>query len=85
LYDEMLSTRLAALGPDLGVPVFIFQGSEDPHRVKTMVLLQGGRHFAVWSMADRFREELVARVRPSACAAAVARTLAICRARGNPA
>jgi pimeloyl-ACP methyl ester carboxylesterase len=81
LYSEMLDTKLAALGPDIGVPVFIFQGNEDPVTPaalaeeyfqtlnaprKELVLLKGGGHFAVWSMADKFREELVNRVRPLA-------------------
>lgn len=81
LYSEMLDTRLAMLGPDIAVPVFIFQGNEDPVTPATlageylqtlnaprkeMVLLEGGGHFAVWSMAEKFREELVLRVRPLA-------------------
>lgn len=81
LYDEMLSTQLAALGPDLGVPVFIFQGAEDPVTPaslaeeylrslnapqKEFVLLEGGGHLAIWSMADRFQKELTLRVRPIA-------------------
>lgn len=79
LYSEMLGTKLTALGPDIGVPVFIFQGSDDPVTPanlaeeylqtlnaprKEMVLLKSGGHFAVWSMAEKFREELVLRVRP---------------------
>lgn len=81
LYEEMLNTKLAALGPDFGVPVFFIQGTKDyvtpvslaedyfksihaPH--KEMVLLEGGGHFAVWSMADTFLKELVLRVRPLA-------------------
>jgi pimeloyl-ACP methyl ester carboxylesterase len=81
LYTEMLNTNLAALGPDIRVPVFIFQGAEDPVTPaslvpdyfqtlaapkKELVLLEGGGHFAVWSMADRFLQELTVRVRPLA-------------------
>jgi len=79
LYNEMLSTKLSALGPDIGVPFFIFQGADDPVTPaalseeyfntinaprKEMVLLEGGGHFAVWSMSDKFLDELVGRVRP---------------------
>lgn len=81
VYREMLNTRLASLGPHFDVPVFFIQGSEDnltqaslaqdyfkaidaPH--KEMVLLEGGGHFAFLSMADKFLEELVSRVRPMA-------------------
>ena len=81
LYTEMLNTRLAVLGPDIAVPIFIFHGAEDPVTPaslaqeyfqalraprKEFVLLAGGGHFAVWSMADTFRQELVGRVRPIA-------------------
>lgn len=81
VYSEMLDTKLVALGPDIGLPVFIFQGTDDPVTPgalaeeyiqtlnaprKELVLLKGGGHFAVWSMADKFREELVNRVRPLA-------------------
>lgn len=81
VYEEMLGTQLSTLGPDLGIPVFFLQGTEDPvtpaslaeEYLKTinaprkeMVLLKGGGHFAVWSMADQFLQELVLRVRPLA-------------------
>lgn len=81
LYQEMLSTNLAALGPDFAVPVFIFQGADDPVTPavlaeeyfqtlqapqKEFVLLPGGGHFAVWSLRDKFLQELTARVRPLA-------------------
>lgn len=79
IYNEMLSTKLGLLGPNFQIPIFFIQGSEDnltqpslaegyletinaPH--KEMVLLKGGGHFAFLSMADRFLEELVIRVRP---------------------
>ena len=79
VYNEMLATRLSALGPRFELPVFFIQGSDDrltqaaaaeeyfrtidaPH--KEMVRLEGGGHFAFLSMADKFLEELVGRVRP---------------------
>jgi pimeloyl-ACP methyl ester carboxylesterase len=77
LYQEMLGTKLTALGPEFGVPVFFFHGSDDPvtHASfmseyfagikaphKEMVLLEGGGHFAVWSMADRFEKERSSRM-----------------------
>jgi pimeloyl-ACP methyl ester carboxylesterase len=81
LYQEMLNTDLASLGPDFKVPIYFFQGAEDeltvtaltqeyfekinaPH--KEMVLFQGAGHFAVWSLPDKFLQELDARVRPLA-------------------
>ncbi len=81
LYQEMLGTQLLALGPDLGVPVFLFHGSEDnvtPVSLaeeylatlqaprKEFVRLEGGGHYAVWSMSGKFLTELNARVRPLA-------------------
>ncbi len=79
VYIELLNTRLGSLGPHFDVPVFFIQGAEDnltqaslaedylrtieaPH--KEMVLLKGGGHFAFLSMADKFLEGLVSRVRP---------------------
>lgn len=79
VYHEMLSADLAALGPDFKIPIFIIQGADDertqatlardyfekidaPH--KEFVLIEGGGHFVVLSMADRFLDELVTRVRP---------------------
>lgn len=81
VYHEMLSADLSSLGPDFKIPIFFFQAAEDertqaslakeylewinaPH--KEFVLLEGGGHFVVWSMPDRFLQELVARVRPLA-------------------
>ena len=79
LYEELLTTRLAGLGPDFEVPVVMIQGADDPVTPLTLaeeyfqgiraphkefVVLQGGGHFAVWSMADRFLAELTQRVRP---------------------
>jgi pimeloyl-ACP methyl ester carboxylesterase len=81
LYEEMLNTRLGEIGTEFRVPIFFIQGNEDrvtpaalarayldgieaPH--KELVLLEGGGHFAVWSMAERFADELVMRVRPRA-------------------
>jgi pimeloyl-ACP methyl ester carboxylesterase len=81
LYREMLTTDLAALGLDFKVPIFFFQGAEDeitvtalaqeyfeeihaPH--KEIALFEGVGHFAVWSVPDKFLQELVARVRPFA-------------------
>jgi len=81
LYQEMFTTDLASLGPDFKVPIYFFQGAEDEVTVtaltseyfealnaprKEMVLLEGAGHFAVWTMPERFLQELVARVRPLA-------------------
>jgi pimeloyl-ACP methyl ester carboxylesterase len=81
LYQEMLNTKLASLGTDFRVPIFFFQGTEDEVTVATLardyfdtikaphkefVTFDGGGHFAVWSMPDKFLQELVARVRPLA-------------------
>jgi len=81
LYPEVLNADLPSLGTDFRVPIFFFQGREDgvtpsslareyfdeinaPH--KEYVALDGVGHFAVWSMPDKFLQELVARVRPLA-------------------
>jgi pimeloyl-ACP methyl ester carboxylesterase len=81
VYHEMLSADLSSLGPDFKIPIFFFQGELDeraqaslakdyfekieaPH--KEFVLFEGAGHAAVWSMPDRFLQELVARVRPLA-------------------
>jgi pimeloyl-ACP methyl ester carboxylesterase len=81
LYQEMLSTDLASLGPDFKIPIYFFQGAEDEVTAtalakeyfqsidaphKEMVLFDGAGHFAVWSVPDRFLRELDARVRPLA-------------------
>ena len=77
LYREILSTDLSRLGPNFNVPIYFFQGADDeitltavtreyfdsivgPH--KEFVLLEGAGHFAVWSMHDRFLQELEARL-----------------------
>lgn len=81
VYNEMLSADLVSLGPDFRIPIFFFQGTLDertlaplakeyfdksnaPH--KEFVLFAGAGHFAVWSMSNRFLQELVTRVRPLA-------------------
>lgn len=81
IYNEMLTADLSSLGSDFRIPIYFFQGAEDertlaslakeyfekinaPH--KEFVLFEGGGHFAVWSMPDRFLQELVRRVRPLA-------------------
>jgi pimeloyl-ACP methyl ester carboxylesterase len=81
LYQQMLNTDLASLGPDFRIPIFFFQGTDDevtaaslakgyfeeisaPH--KEYVAFNGVGHFAVWSVPDKFRQELAARVRPLA-------------------
>lgn len=81
LYRDILSTNLAALGPDFSVPIVLIQGTEDhvtPLSLtekffeslvaprKELVRIEGAGHFAVWSHAERFRTELVQRVRPLA-------------------
>ncbi len=79
LYREILSTDLAALGAEFPVPVVLIQGTDDrvtplalteeyfqtiraPH--KELVRIERGGHFAVWSQAEKFGEELAQRVRP---------------------
>lgn len=79
LYREILSTNLAALGVEFAVPVVLLQGTEDhvtPLALaeeyfqairaprKELVRIEHGGHFAVWSHAGRFGEELARRVRP---------------------
>jgi pimeloyl-ACP methyl ester carboxylesterase len=81
LYNEMLHTNLASLGPDFAIPIFFLQGTADnltPASLasdyfktinaphKEMVLLDGGGHFAFVSMADRVLNVLDTRVRPYA-------------------
>ncbi|MFZ3285889.1 MAG: alpha/beta hydrolase [Telluria sp.] len=81
IYNEMLGTQLASLGPDFEIPVFFIHGTEDNLTQvslakeyfetikaphKEMVLLEGGGHFAFLSLSDRFLKDLVARVRPYA-------------------
>jgi pimeloyl-ACP methyl ester carboxylesterase len=81
LYHEMLSTDLQSLGFDFKIPVYFFQGWEDERTLaplakeyfekintprKEFVAFEGGGHFAVWSMTDKFLQELLARVRPLA-------------------
>lgn len=79
LYDELLNTKLATLGTDFEVPVFIIQGGQDTITPlshveeyfstiraphKELAVIADGGHFAVWSQADAFLKELVQRVRP---------------------
>lgn len=79
LYRDILDTKLATLGPEFRMPVFLFQGTEDhvtPLALaeeyfaavvaphKELVRIEGGGHFAVWSHAEQFRAELVRRVYP---------------------
>jgi pimeloyl-ACP methyl ester carboxylesterase len=78
LYQEMLNVDLASFSTDFNVPIFFFQGRDDevtpaslaeeylgkinaPH--KEYVPFEDAGHFAVWTMPDRFFNELVARVR----------------------
>jgi pimeloyl-ACP methyl ester carboxylesterase len=78
VYHEMLSADLASFGTSFSIPIFIFQGADDeraptplakeyfekidaPH--KEFVVFDGGGHFAVLSMPERFLRELVTRVR----------------------
>jgi len=81
LYQELLNADLTSFSTDFQVPVFFFQGRDDevtaaslaeeylgkinaPH--KEYVPFEGAGHFAVWTVPDRFSNELVARVRPLA-------------------
>lgn len=81
LYDELLKTKLLGIETEFQVPVFFFQGSEDTVTQlplakeyfdslkapqKEWVVLERGGHFAMWSMAGVFGQELAARVRPLA-------------------
>jgi pimeloyl-ACP methyl ester carboxylesterase len=78
LWQEILSTDLPALGLDFQVPIFFFQGADDEVEPvkeyladirapkKELVLFSGGGHFAVWTMPDKFLENLVTLVRPLA-------------------
>ena len=81
LYQEMMSADLPSYGTNFKIPIYFFQGMEDDETPaalaeeyfqeihsprKDLVLFEGGGHFAVWSMADRFLRELTARVRPVA-------------------
>ena len=81
LYDELLNTRLAELGPDFALPVIFIQGAQDTvtpvaHAQeyfatiaaprKEFVVIPEGGHFAVWSHSDLFLREMTARVRPLA-------------------
>ncbi len=78
LYQQILATDLPSLGADFKIPVYFFQGAEDEitppslareyfdginAQHKEFVLFERGGHFAVWSMPDRFHQELVTRVR----------------------
>jgi pimeloyl-ACP methyl ester carboxylesterase len=73
------NTNLPSLGTDFRLPIYFFQGTEDevmapalarkyfdeinaPH--KEYVAFDRVGHFAVWSMPDKFLQELIARVRP---------------------
>jgi pimeloyl-ACP methyl ester carboxylesterase len=73
LFKEMFSTNLDELGMSFSVPIYLLQGTQDnitvmsstrayydairaPH--KEFVGLEGGGHFAVWSMPNRFLMEL---------------------------
>ena len=77
----MLNTNLPALGTEFKVPIYFFQGTEDKVTAvvlakeyfdeiiaprKEFVAFEGGGHFAVWSMPNKFLQELHARVRPLA-------------------
>lgn len=81
LYGAMLSKDLSASATRLDIPVFFFEGTEDlvtPASLakqyfdridaprKAFVPFDGGGHFTVWSMAERFGRELTTRVRPLA-------------------
>ncbi|MBI5426552.1 MAG: alpha/beta hydrolase [Opitutae bacterium] len=79
LYRDILSTNLATLGVEFAVPVVLLQGTEDhvtPLALaeeyfqtiqaprKELVRIEHGGHFAVWSHAGKFGEELARQVRP---------------------
>jgi pimeloyl-ACP methyl ester carboxylesterase len=81
VYREMLSADLFSVGPDFKIPIFFFQGTLDERTPaslakeyfdtinaprKEFVPFEGAGHFVVWSMPDRFLDELVTRVRPLA-------------------
>lgn len=77
----LMDIDLKALGPDIGVPVVVLQGDQDDYTpaalarawfdqiaapAKTYVSIDGCGHMAVAVAPERFRDELVARVRPLA-------------------
>ncbi len=79
LYQEMLSVQPSALGTRFDLPIIFIQGAEDQVTQaslteryfnaitaprKEMVLLEGGGHFAVLSMGDRFLKALITHARP---------------------
>ncbi|HVT72816.1 MAG TPA: alpha/beta hydrolase [Lacunisphaera sp.] len=81
LYQDILSTNLAVLGPEFRVPVVLIQGTDDhvtpivlaeeyfkgvQAPAKEFVRLEGAGHFAAWSHADKFHAELVRCVLPLA-------------------
>jgi pimeloyl-ACP methyl ester carboxylesterase len=81
LINEVLRYDARRLGPDFGLPIFVFNGDRDaitPLQLsrawveglhapqKTFVILRGGGHNAMLTMPDVFLKELVARVRPVA-------------------
>lgn len=80
LYRAVQSTNLLALGTEFSVPVFIFEGNDDPETPaplarayfdaitaprKEYVAFEGG-HVVLMSAPDKFLAELVTRVRPLA-------------------
>jgi pimeloyl-ACP methyl ester carboxylesterase len=84
VYREMLSADLRSQATGFDIPIFFFQGSEDARTQlsvareyfdvihaprKEFVVLEGGGHFAVWTMRDQVLRELLARVRPLLLAA----------------
>lgn len=79
LYDAILSTDLSTTAVRFEMPVLFLEGTEDNvtpaslakeyfDRIdaprKEFVPLEGGGHFSVWSMPERFGQELATRVRP---------------------
>ncbi len=81
LYDELLNTRLRDSGIDLKIPVIVIQGGKDTvtplaHAEdyvgqldapgKALTVIPDAGHYAVWTHADAFLNELRQRVRPLA-------------------
>jgi pimeloyl-ACP methyl ester carboxylesterase len=78
-----LKVDLKALGPDFAIPMFVFEGPDDyitsPELAKAyvdtlnapqkdFVMLPAGGHFALFTHAEEFLNEMNSRVRPLALA-----------------
>jgi pimeloyl-ACP methyl ester carboxylesterase len=77
----LMNVNLISLGPDFGIPIFVFEGPDDyitsadlakayvdtlNAPQKEFVMLPAGGHFAVFTHPDEFLKEMNSRVRPLA-------------------